>query len=230
MIPLRRCRMYCLPVFILLCASVVFANPHSRTFTDPVDDVFKAAQKAATGHRIVIPQDEGLKNLTDSGEEIKSFQFATTLPGVTFRVIEEISVEPLPDGSTKLEVFFHRDRGNAPYVPSAAYEVREQQLQNQLESKVAALEQEKSNYETHYEVIHDIDLQTYIAKQKEILTKEHELKLQEIEQEHDAKITDLAGMPTSSFSTMDAAADKFFNLVQQKLQGGTTKPTAGVNR
>jgi hypothetical protein len=30
-------------------------------------------------------------------------------------------------------------------------------------------------------------------------------------------------MPTSSFSTMDAAAGKFFNLVQQKLQAGKTK-------
>lgn len=226
---LRRSGMCSLPFFVLLYANLVFANPHSKTLNASVDDVFKAAQKAAAGHRILILQDEGLKNLTDSGEEIKSFQFATTLPGVTFRVIEEVSVEPLPDGSTKLEIFFHRDRGNAPYVPSAAYEVREQRLQNQLESKVAALEQEKSNYETHYEVIHDIDLQTYIAKQKEILTKEHELKLQEIEQERDAKIADLAGMPTSSFSTMDAAADKFFNLVQQKLQGGAAKTTAGVH-
>lgn len=215
-------------VFLLLSA-VALANPKSTTINAPVDDVFKAAQKAAVGHRIVIPQDEGLKNLTDSGEEIRSFQFATTLPGVTFRVIEEISVEPLPDGTTKLEVFFHKDRGNIPYVESTSYQVREQQLQNQLESKVAALEQEKSNYETHYEIIHDIDLQTYIAKQKEILTKEHELKLQEIEQERDAKIADLAGMPTSSFATMDTAADKFFSLVQQKLQGGTAKTTAGVH-
>lgn len=213
----------------LLLSVSALANPKSTTFNASVDDVFKAAQKAATGHRIVIPQDEGLKNLTDSGEEIKSFQFATTLSGVTFRVIEEISVEPLPDGTTKLEVFFHRDRGNTPYVPSSAYEVREQQLQNQLESKVAALEQEKSNYETHYEIIHDIDLQTYIAKQKEILTKEHELKLQEIEQERDAKIADLAGMPTSSFSTMVTAADKFFNLVQQKLQGSPAKTTTGAH-
>jgi len=221
-------RRYGMVSVCLLLSSAAFSNPKSTTLSASVDDVFKAAQKAAAGHRILIPQDEGLKNLTDSGEEIKSFQFATTLPGVTFRVVEEITVEPLPDGSTKLEVFFHRDRGNVPYVPSGAYEVREQQLQNQLESKVAALEQEKSNYETHYEVIHDIDLATYIAKQKEILTKEHELKLQEIEQERIAKIADLAGMPTSSFSTMDAAADKFFNLVQQKLQGGSAKTAAGV--
>jgi hypothetical protein len=213
----------------LLFSAVALANPKSTTINASVDDVFKTAQKAAAGHRIVIPQDEGLKNVTDSGEEIKSFQFATTLPGVTFRVIEEISIEPLPNGTTKLEVFFHKDRGNVPYVESSSYQVREQQLQNQLESKVAALEQEKSNYETHYEIIHDIDLQTYIAKQKEILTKEHELKLQEIEQERDAKIADLAGMPTSSFPTMDTAADKFFTLVQQKLQGGTAKTTAGVH-
>jgi hypothetical protein len=215
-------------VFLLLSA-VALANPKSTTINATVDDVFKAAEKAAAGHRISIPQDEGLKNLTDSGEEIKSFQFATTLPGVTFRVIEEITVEPLPDGTTKLEVFFHKDRGNIPYVESTSYQVREQQLQNQLQIKVGALEAEKDKYETHYEVIHDIDLQTYIEKQKEILTKEHELKLQEIEQERDAKIADLAGMPTSSFSTMDTAADKFFSLVQQKLQGGTSKTTAGVH-
>jgi hypothetical protein len=223
---LRRCGMCSLLIF---SASLVFANPKSTTFNAPVDDVFKAAQKAAAGHRILVPQDEGLKNLTDSGEEIKSFQFATTLAGVTFRVIEEITVEPLPDGTTKLEVFFHRDRGNIPYVESTSYQVREQQLQNQLESKVAALEAEKDKYETHYEVIHDIDLQTYIEKQKEILTKEHELKVQEIEQERDAKIADLAAMPTSSFSTMDTVADKFFNLVQQTLQGGTAKTAAGVH-
>jgi hypothetical protein len=223
---LRRCGMCSL---LILSASLVFANPKSTTFNAPVDDVFKAAQKAAAGHRILVPQDEGLKNLTDSGEEIKSFQFATTLPGVNVRVIEEITVEPLPDGTTKLEVFFHRDRGNIPYVESTSYQVREQQLQNQLESKVAALEAEKDKYETHYEVIHDIDLQTYIEKQKEILTKEHELKVQEIEQERDAKIADLAAMPTFSFSTMDTVADKFFNLVQQKLQGGTAKTTAGVH-
>jgi hypothetical protein len=122
-----------------------------------------------------------------------------------------------------------QDRGNIPYVESTSYQVREQQLQNQLETKVAALEAEKDKYETHYEVIHDIDLQTYIEKQKEILNKEHELKVQEIEQERDAKIADLAGMPTSSFPTMDAAADKFFTLVQQNLQGGKTKATAGVH-
>ena len=209
-------------VFLLLSA-VAFANPKSTTFNATVDDVFKAAQKAAAGHRIVISQDEGLKNLTDSGEEIKSFQFATTLPGVTFHVIEEISVEPLPDGTTKLEVFFHKDRGNIPYVESTSYQVREQQLQNQLEIKVGALEAEKDKYETHYEVIHDIDLQTYIEKQKEILTEERDLKIEEIEQEREAKIADLAAMPTASFSTMDTAADKFFTLVQQKLQGGTAK-------
>jgi hypothetical protein len=215
-------------VFLLLSA-VALANPKSTTINATVDDVFKAAEKAAAGHRILLPQDEGLKNLTDSGEEIKSFQFATTLPGVTFRVIEEITVEPLPDGTTKLEVFFHKDRGNVPYVESTSYQVREQQLQNQLQIKVGALEAEKDRYETHYEVIHDIDLQTYIEKQKEILTKEHELKVQEIEQERDAKIADLAGMPTSSFPTMDTAVDKFFSLVQQKLQGGTAKTTAGVH-
>ena len=214
---------------LVLLSAVALANPKSTTINATVDDVFKAAQKAAAGHRILIPQDEGLKNLTDSGEEIKSFQFATTLSGVTFRIIEEITVEPLPDGTTKLEVFFHKDRGNIPYVESTSYQVREQQLQNQLQIKVGALEAEKGKYETHYEVIHDIDLQTYIEKQKEILTKEHELKVQEIEQERDAKIADLAGMPTSSFSTMDTAADKFFNLVQQKLQGGTAKTTAGVH-
>ena len=214
---------------VLLLSAVALANPKSTTINATVDDVFKAAGKAAAGHRILIPPDEGLKNLTDSGEEIKSFQFATTLPGVTFRVIEEITVEPLPDGTTQLEVFFHKDRGNIPYAESTSYQVREQQLQNQLQIKVGALEAEKDKYETHYEVIHDIDLQTYIEKQKEILTKEHELKLQEIEQERDAKIADLAGMPTSSFPTMDTAADKFFSLVQQKLQGGTAKTTAGVH-
>ena len=53
--------------------------------------------------------------------------------------------------------------------------------------------------------------------------------MQEIEQERDAKIADLAGMPTSSFPTMDTASDKFFSLVQQKLQGGTAKTAAGVH-
>ena len=156
MILLRRYEMCSL--LILLSASLAFANPKSTTFNAP-EDVFKAAQKAAAGHRIVIPQDEGLKNLTDSGEEIKSFQFTTSLLGVAFRVIEEISVEPQSDGSSKLEGFFDKDRGNIPDVESTSYQVREQQLQNQLESTVAVLEQEKSNYETHYEVIHDIDLQ-----------------------------------------------------------------------
>jgi hypothetical protein len=219
---LRSCAMCSL---LILSASLVFANPKSTTFNAPVDDVFRAAQKAAAGHRLIPPKDEGLKNLTDSGEEIKSFTFATSLPGVAFRVIEEISVEPLPDGTTKLEVFFHNDR---PYVPSSALEVREQQLQNQLELKLSALEQEKDKNETEYEVIHTIDIQTYVGRQKDIAKRELDAKLGEIEQERQAKIADLAGMPTSSFSTMDAAADKFFNLVQQKLQGGTAKTTAGV--
>jgi hypothetical protein len=219
---LRRCGMCSL---LILSASLVFANPKSTTFNAPVDDVFKAAQKAAAGHRLIPPKDEGLKNLTDSGEEIKSFTFATSLPGVAFRVIEEISVEPLPDGTTKLEVFFHNDR---PYIPSSALEVREQQLQNQLELKLSALEQEKDKNETEYEVIHTIDIQTYVGRQKDIAKRELDAKLGEIEQERQAKIADLAGMPTSSFSTMDTAADKFFNLVQQKLQGGTAKTTAGV--
>ncbi len=142
---------------------------------------------------------------------------------------EQIKVEPQTDGSTKLEVFFYRDRGNAPYVESTSYQVREQQLQNQLDSKIAVLEQEKSDYERHYEIIHDINLQTYIEKQKEILTKERDLKLEEIEQERQAKIADIAEMPTSSFAAMDTAADKFFVLVQQKLQGSTAKTAAGVH-
>ena len=91
------------------------------------------------------------------------------------------------------------------------------------------LEQEKSDYERHYEIIHDINLQTYIEKQKEILTKERDLKLEEIEQERQAKIADIAEMPTSSFAAMDTAADKFFVLVQQKLQGSTAKTAAGVH-
>src|ERR1700683_5735193 len=118
MILLRRYEMCGL--LILLSSTLAFANPKSTTFNATVDEVFKAAQKAAAGHRIIPPKDEGLKNLTDSGEEIKSFTFATSLPSVTFRVIEEISVEPLQDGTTKLEVFFHNDR---PYVPSSALEV-----------------------------------------------------------------------------------------------------------
>jgi hypothetical protein len=206
-------------VFLLLSA-VAFANPKSITFNASSDDVFKAAQKAAAGRRIIPPKDEGLKNLTDSGEEIKSFTFATSLPGVTFRVVEEISVEPLPDGTTKLEVFFHNDR---PYVPSSALEVREQQLQNKLDLKLSALEQEKDKNETEYEVIHTIDIQTYISRQKDLAKRELDAKLEEIEQERQAKIADLAGMPTSSFSTMDAAADKFFNLVQRNLEGSKAK-------
>ena len=83
--------------------------------------------------------------------------------------------------------------------------MREQQLQNQLDSKIAVLEQEKSDYERHYEIIHDINLQTYIEKQKEILTKERDLKLEEIEQERQAKIADIAEMPTSSFAAMDSS-------------------------
>src|SRR5580658_10199686 len=123
----RKCRMPLLRVSLvfLLLSAVAFANPKSTTFNASTDDVFKAALKAAAGHRIVIPQDNGLKDLTDSGEEIKSFQFATPFPNITFRVTEQIKVEPQTDGSTKLEVFFYRDRGNAPYVESTSYQVRE---------------------------------------------------------------------------------------------------------
>lgn len=210
---------------LLLSATVAFANPKSTTFNASVDDVFRAAKKAAAGHRILIPQDKGLKDLTDSGQEIQSFQFATTLPGVTFRVIAEISVEPQPDGTTKLEVFLHRDR---PYVPSPSLEVTEQQLQSQLERKLSALEQEKDEYEYQYEVVHSINLETYVRKQKEIHAREYEAKVQKIDQEREAKLADLAGMPTSSFSTMDAAADKFFKLVEQNIQGDKPKTTAEV--
>lgn len=226
---LPRRAMCSLLTVLLLSASLAFANPKSRTLNATPDDVFKAAKKAAAGHHILIPQDEGLKNLTDSGEEIKSFRFATSLPGVTFRVIEEISVEPLSGGTSKLEVFFYKDRGSSVYVPSDSYELREAQLKNQLEIKLSALAQEKEKYKTLYEVTHTIDLETYISKQKEIVHLELEAKLQEIQQEREAKIGDLARMPTSSFSTMDAAADKLFGLVQQNLQAGNPKATAGAN-
>jgi hypothetical protein len=53
--------------------------------------------------------------------------------------------------------------------------------------------------------------------------------VEEIRQEEQAKIADLAGMPTSSFPAMDAAAGKFFKLVEQNLRGGKTKTTAGIN-
>jgi hypothetical protein len=218
---LRRCDV-CGPL-ILLSASLAFANPKSTTLNAPAEDVFKAAQKAAAGHRITLPKDEGLKTLADSGAEIKSFVFTTSMQGVAFRVIEEISVEPLPDGTSKLEVFFHKDRGSSVYVPSDSYQLREQQLQNQLEIKMSELEREKDSNESQYEVIHSIDIHTYVNKQKEILKRKLDAKLEEIEQERQAKIADLAGMPTSSFSTMDSAADKFFNLVQQNLQSSKTK-------
>lgn len=135
-------------------------------------------------------------------------------------MIAEISVEPLPDGTTKLGLFFHRDR---PYVPSASLEARKQQLQNQLERKLSALEQEKDEYENQYEVIHSINLETYVSRQKEIHAREYEAKVQKIDQERDAELADLAGMPTSAFSTMDAAADKFFKVVEQNLHGGPRK-------
>lgn len=222
----RRWEMYGLLILLLLSVSLAFANPKSTTFNASPDDVFKAAKKAAAGHHIVIPKDEGLKTLTDSGEEVRSFQFTTSLPGVTFRVIEEISVEPLPDGTTKLEVMFYNDR---PYVPSESLELREQQLHNQLELKLSALEQEQDENKRQYEDYHTIDIQTYTTKWTEILALEHEAKLEGIEQEREAKIADLAGMPTSSFSTMDAASDKFLGLVQRNLQGGKEKPTVGAD-
>jgi hypothetical protein len=98
-------------LFLLLLSEVAVANPKNKTFDAPVDEVFKAAKKAAAGHRILIPQDEGLKNLTDSGEEIKSFQSAISLPGVTLRVIEEISVEPVPEGTSKFGSVFSQGSG-----------------------------------------------------------------------------------------------------------------------
>ena len=61
MLSLSRFAMFSLPVLVLLSAVPVFANPKSRTFNAPADDLFRAAQKAGAGHRIVIPQDEGLK-------------------------------------------------------------------------------------------------------------------------------------------------------------------------
>jgi hypothetical protein len=219
----------CLMSLLLLSEVALAANPATKTFGTSVDEVFKAAKKAAAGHRILIPQDEGLKNLTDSGEEIKSFQFAASLLGVTFRVIEEISIEPLPDGTTKLELFVHRDRGSMPYVPSDSLKLRRLQLQNQLERELSQLEQLRDSYRTQYEVIHSIDLETYVNKKIEISRREHDLKIEEIDQETAAKIADLAGMPTSSFSTMDAAADKFFGVVQQNLHG-KARGTAGVNQ
>lgn len=114
-------------------------------------------------------------------------------------------------------------------MPSASYQLREQQLQSQLKRKQSALEEEKDSYKTQYEDDHSIDLQTYISKQKEILNREYEAEVEEIHQERDAKLADLAGMPTSSFSAMDAAADNFFGLVQQNLQGSKAKATSGAN-
>jgi hypothetical protein len=225
---LPRRAMCSLLTLLLLSTNLAFANPKSTTINAPPDDVFKAAKKATAGHHIFVTQDEGLKNLTDSGQEIKSFRFVTSLPGVTFRVIEEISVEPLSGGTSKLEVFFYKDTGSRVYVPSESYEHREAQLKDQLESKLYALAQEKDKYTTQYEVYHTIDLETYVSKAKEILHLELEAKLQEIEQEREAKIADLAAMPTSSFSTMDAAAGKLFGLVQQNLQTGNPKAAAGT--
>lgn len=204
-------------------------NPKSFTFSASVEEVFKASQRAATGHRIVVQQDEGLKDLNDAEEEIRTFRFSTSLQGVAFSVIEEISVEPVPSG-TKVKVFFHRDRGGKPYIPSATYQLREQQLQSQLERRLAALESEKELYRVQYETIHSIDLETYLNKSQEINRKEHDARAEEINHEYDAKIADLAGMPSSSFSTMEAAAEKFFGMVQQNLQGAKPKARSGLNQ
>lgn len=45
MLSLSRFAMFSLPVLVLLSADPVFANPKSRTFNAPADDVFRAAQK-----------------------------------------------------------------------------------------------------------------------------------------------------------------------------------------
>jgi hypothetical protein len=195
-------------------------NPKSTIFNAAPDKVLDAAMKAAVGHHIVIPQDEGLKNLTEAGEEIKSFKFATSLPGVTFRVIEDISVEPLADGTSKLEVFFYKDRGSILYVPSDSYKLREAQLKNQLERTLSAFEQKELEYQSQYEITHSIDLETYLSKQKEIRQSETDAEIHEIEEERVATIADLAGMPTSSFLAMNSAADNFVNLVEHNLQTG----------
>lgn len=217
-------------LIVLLFASLTLANPRNMKFNATADEVFKAAKKAAAGHRIVFEQDDGLKTLTESGEEVQSFKFATSLPGVTFRVIEVISVEPLPEGASKLEVWFYKDRGSSAYVPSASYELREAQLKQKLQSKMAALEEEKENYETQYEVSHTIDLETYVSKKKEIRHLEADATIEELEQEREAATADLAEMPTSSFPTMDAAADKFFSLVRQNLQASQREGRGGADQ
>ena len=172
---------------------------------------------ADKGHAMVsIGAHHGLKQLNDSGQEVKTFLFYTSLPGINFHVIAEVSLQPTSTGGTQLSLFFHRDRGEDGYIPSEDLRLRQMQLKSQLEEKKSQLEMRKQQYKFDYEN-GKLDLATLIAREKEIIIDEERYEEEEITQEGDAKIADLAGMPTSSFSTMDEAARKYFDLVQRVL-------------
>jgi hypothetical protein len=209
-IPLR------LLLVVTLCSAQTFANPKSKTFNSPANRVYKAALKAAAGNRLVIDRDEGIKPRNDAGEEIKQFSFFTSLPNIAFRVIADVRVQSLPDGTSKVEVFYHKDRRPNIYVPSEAYESRRQQLQARLETQLSALEQESALYRLQNKAGR-IDFETLQDKEKDVRKRAHDAKMEELNQEEEAAMNDLAGLPTSSFTAVDSSAEKYFSSIQRNL-------------
>lgn len=163
---------------------------------------------APAGHPIHVWQDEGIN---DGSQD---FTFYAHFPGMVARVVQEVTVKSRPDGTSELQVFFHKAR---VYVPSDAYKARLAQLNLELDEKLSQVSLQTQVLEALYEA-GKCDFQTYMQKKEEPQQREHDARLEEIDGEYEAKNLDLAGMPTSSFTAMEAAADKFLGLVQQNLQ------------
>jgi hypothetical protein len=191
-------------------------NPRSKVFAASADLLFKAALRSAARHHIIRTEDNGLKDLDDKGQEILSFGFATRIRGFTHGVIAEVEVTPVDSGSSRLTIFYYRLGRQNAWIPSASLELREAQLEANLQKILDDLDFRRSALEMRYEA-GGISLSEKLRQEGAIEDQRFAATRDEIKQKHDAEVADLAQMPTSTFPAMFDAAGSFFDSVDRNL-------------
>jgi hypothetical protein len=208
------------PSVILELNCPVGGNPRSKDFDAPSRLLFGAALRAAAGHRIIRAEDEGLKPLDEKGQEILSFSFPTTIRGYTHGVLADVEVASIGSDSAKLTIFYHKQGGTNVWVPSASFQLRKAQLEARLQQIIDGLDRQRYAVESRYES-GGISLHEKLQADAKIENQEYAAKMDKIRQERDARVADLAQMPTSTFPAMVEASDAFFNLVDRNLRALT---------
>jgi len=201
-------------VSIAPCAE---ANPKSKIFRESPEVVLKAAQKAAEDHTIVKISDADSRVFSDDSEDVLSFAFVSRISGFTPSVVAIVNISKSKEGGSQLELFYHRQGIKSVWIPSAAYEALELEYETDLQKILTHIDNERELLEFYWKT-GKVNHADYYAQQRALAADEHKARLNELDLVYKAKMEDIAQMPRSTFAAMDAAADRYFTLVEKILK------------